>query len=449
MTKTATYPTTTEELARLICAGENLFFTGSRTSTVVPYEKIENYFPFETRWVSLERMPKKMELIGDDRVRVSGAVNWQELRAFLHASGHLMLTSPTEELALVLSGLATSATGERAFGFGTLRDQVSRVVYMDGKGNTEELSSNEDIGKHRYFNSSGGQKILRQYQEAYNRYQGFKNGPFPRLEKSSDLMIGFEGQLGAIVEADLKVIRDSSRQFVFIKLPFWEKDDSLHLKLHQAMQPLRGKVAAFEILDWQSYCAVPSDKRPGENCDLLFIELFEHSADEVIEQVMACLPADRHDQVFLMPEAEVRKLRMDVPRFTFERNSQAGVVKIGTDAQVTTTKFSALLDYYRKWTKLGHAYNLFGHFGDSHLHFNFLPTKDRFNQCQALLPDFYAWVRENQGSPFAEHGIGVLKKKFISQFYDERVRVMFSHLKMQMDPARRFFGNGFMDIQEK
>ena len=75
---------------------------------------------------------------------------------------------------------------------------------------------------------------------------------------------------------------------------------------------------------------------------------------------------------------------MNVPRAIFEVNSKMGVVKKGTDVQIGPEKFKILLDYYRGWTKKGLKYTLFGHFGDGHLHFNFMPTKVEVENCQNL-----------------------------------------------------------------
>lgn len=450
MTKNSLYPKNISELVHFIQSGKPLFITGSKTSTVVPFEQLGDYFFKDVELLSTEKIPKFIELIDETAVKVSGAVTWQELRQFLQEKGLLMLTSPTEELAQVLSGLATSATGERAFGFGTLRDQVKKIAYLGVGAEAFVLDSEDEISKHSVFQSAQAQDLLSRYQQLYaGNYAGFKNAPFPRLQFETDLMIGFEGQLGVITEAHLQVRKDEGRQFIFIRLDCWEKDDSLHLKLHKEMQKYRGKVIAFEMLDWNSYRAVPSDKRPGENCDLLFLEVFESAADEVIEVFMGALPVERHDQVFFMPESEVRKLRMDVPRYTFEQNSREGVLKIGTDAQVKTEQFGELLAVYRQWSQKGIRYNLFGHFGDSHLHFNFLPTKDQYQKGMDLLPEFYAWVAEVGGSPFAEHGIGLMKKKYMQQFYKQDIGLMFNHLKKQLDPQNQFFPNGFMSREGK
>ena len=117
------------------------------------------------------------------------------MKQYCQSKGLEILTSPTEESAFVLSGLATSCTGERCFGYGTLRDQVVRLKYLNYQAEEVELSSDDPIE-----NIIDGGEVLKNYQSDYKSYENFKNAPFPRFEKATDLQIGAEGQLGVVTE---------------------------------------------------------------------------------------------------------------------------------------------------------------------------------------------------------------------------------------------------------
>ena len=64
--------------------------------------------------------------------------------------------------------------------------------------------------------------------------------------------------------------------------------------------------------------------------------------------------------------------------------------------------------------------------------------------CNLQLELLYAEVLKWHGSPFAEHGIGLLKKKFIAPFYNEHQQCVFRELKSLFDPKGQFFPEGFM-----
>ena len=59
-------------------------------------------------------------------------------------------------------------------------------------------------------------------------FSQFKNAPFPRLEKMTDLMVGTEGQLGVITEAEFQVVDVFHSRIFFVKLPKWEKSFQYH-----------------------------------------------------------------------------------------------------------------------------------------------------------------------------------------------------------------------------
>ena len=101
---------------------------------------------------------------------------------------------------------------------------------------------------------------------------------------------------------------------------------------------------------------------------------------------------------------------------------------------------------YLELTTKGVEYNLFGHFGDSHLHFNFMPTKDKVTECQKYLETLYSKVLTLNASPFAEHGIGMLKQKYIKNFWSEVQISEFKNLKSKHDPHNQFFPQGYMGI---
>ena len=90
----------------------------------------------------------------------------------------------------------------------------------------------------------------------------------------------------------------------------------------------------------------------------------------------------------------------------------------------------------------GIDYNLFGHFGDCHLHFNFFPNPDQQGFCDSLFDEFYKEIKNINGSPFAEHGIGLFKQKIYKQFYGEIQINMFKSLKRKYDPENKFFSGG-------
>ena len=424
-----------EEVRDHILSGEPTLYHSSQTSTVIPFEHLQQELLASTVLGNLSTIQGSLELVQGGNLLIKGFVTWKEAKDFCRMHGREIMTSPTEELAGVLAGIATSCTGERSFGFQNLRSQIVELHYLDYHGDEKKLSADKKL-----FLPID----LLAYQKDFSPYRNFKNAPFPRLELETDLMTGTEGQLGIITSAELKTIAYEEETYLFILLPRWEEDFEAHLEIFQAVQSFRKEIRAVEFLDSNSLSYLPDEKNPGKNQDVVFLEVRKKDFEMIYENLLAKLTKVSEDNIFEMGSSKCRDLRVSVPRAIFEVNSRMGVTKKGTDVQVSSEQFRELFSFYRTYTKLGVVYNLFGHFGDAHLHFNFMPTPMQNDFCNQELERLYAQVLKWHGSPFAEHGIGLLKKKFIAPFYSENERVVFHSLKKIFDPQGQFFPEGFM-----
>ena len=433
-----------EHLAAHIVKKRPSFYFSSQTSTVIPYDDLHKVLE-GVDLVDLSQLPPEMEM-EDHHLICRGGVTWQEAKAYCREHGREVITSPTEELANVLAGVATSCTGERCFGYGTLRQQIIALKIMNDRGQLQQLKSKAQLSSSPLFQNSQGQSLLREYQESYQEYENFKNAPFPRLQVETDLMIGLEGQLGIVVEVELKTMAKENLQYLFLELPQWEEDYSPHLEILLKVQPLRHLVNCCELLDSNSMASLEGAWSLAEGKDFIFLEIPERNFSAVYEKLIRGLDSLHESQVYEMSQSQFHQLRMAVPRNVFEQNSRKRVIKRGTDIQVRPQEMAFLLDLYRKLAQLGISYNLFGHFGDSHLHFNFMPSSDQVGPCDQSLKNLYEEVQKVKASPFAEHGIGILKQKFIRPFLQDVHLKMFQYLKSEMDPQKILFPHGYLNL---
>lgn len=431
---------TQDDLARHLKAHQPSFYFSSQTSTVIPYDKLQTLLPWQTEkdyfLCDISKLPTHMEIRANGNLVLRGGVSWEEAKKFLRSQGRNLKTSPTEQLALITAGVATSCTGERCFAFGNMRSQVVRLKYLDYNGEEKEIFRDQPL--------ESTSPYLRPYQADFNFYSAYKNAPYPRFEKATDLMIGTEGQLGVVTEVELETTENFDVTYVFMLLPRWEEDDRAHLEIYQAVQGHRREIISCELLDANCMNYLKEDEKLGTNQDVIFLEVRTEDFERIYGDVLCELKLTSAEQVFEISESKFHSVRAGVPRAIFETNSRMGVVKVGTDVQVGAQHFPDLLQFYREASKLGVKYCLFGHFGDAHLHYNYMPSPERVSECQDKLLELYDRVFEWKGSPFAEHGIGLLKQKYIKRFHGENQRALFSDLKKQHDPHNQFFPQGFM-----
>jgi len=405
-------------------------FTSSQTSTVIPYEFLDQSLTDRDIILgNLAQLPKKLRL-QDDLLVVSGGVTWQDALEFVHRHGRDLLSYPTEKLACVTAGVATSATGERSFSGGALRNQIEKIIYLDFNGNENVLAQNALVLENP--------TVLSAYQKAYRFYKGFKNAPFPRMERAVDLMIGTEGQLGVVRDVFLRTQKTAAVKYFFLKIPSWRVDYRLHLEIFAKVQDFRGSIKCVEFADGESLNAQE---------DGIFIEVLQDEFEKLYENLFAKLSLGE-ESIFELGRIPYQEMRAGIPRYVSHFNSLHKTKKLGTDAQVVVKHFQKLLDLYRVLGKQGIKNILFGHFGDAHLHFNFLAKPEQTQQCQDLLEIFYKEIQGIGGSPFAEHGIGLLKQDFLKPFLSNIQIDMFIELKKRHDPYNQFFPMGYLNIRD-
>lgn len=414
------------------------FYYSSQTSTVIPYDHLEEVFKEDDFYLcDLSNLPSSMKILDNGNLEVTGPVSWKEAKSYLSSFGKTIKTSPTEELALITAGAATSATGERYFGFGNLRSQIHSIEYLNYNGELKNLSRDKTLS----FDA------LENYQREAKAYEGFKNAPYPSFENEVDLLIGTEGQLGVITKIEIEITDNVPVNHLFMLLPNWEEDNKLHLKIAKDIQKYRDICHICEFIDSNSFNFLKKEDRPNNGKDAIFFEVRTDSFEKFYEHFIVNLEGINEEEIFEVSNSRFHEIRASIPRAVFEENSKMGVKKMGTDVQVKLEDFSKLFEIYRNFANQGVKYNLFGHFGDAHLHFNFMPTDKDITKCNELFQKMYLQVKEIKGSPFAEHGIGIIKQKFIKDYWSKAQYEAFSELKKTHDPYNQFFPQGFMCIK--
>lgn len=418
-------------------------YHSSKTSTVIPYDKIESLLDWNHRddfyICDLSGLPRHMELAANGNLIVRGAVTWEEAGKFLKSEGRDLKTSPTEQLAAITAGVATSCTGERCFGFGPLRSQIARLKYLDFNG------KEKDLFRHDPFQINSPH--LTAYANDFRHYRLFKNAPYPRFESAVDLMIGTEGQLGIITEAEIETTENENVIYVFILLPRWEENHKPHMEIFRAIQSHRPSILSCELLDSNCMKYLNPEERPGENQDAVFLEVKSSAFEDIYRRVFCRLSLTSQDDIFKIAGNKFHHARTAAPLAIYEENSRTGATKAGTDVQVTADRFSDLLNVYREFSETGIRYCLFGHFGEAHLHFNFMPSGEQSVRCEQAFEKLYDTVYNWKGSPFAEHGIGLIKQKYIRRFHGPNQMGLFRDIKKEHDPFNQFFPQGFMSYK--
>ncbi len=435
-------------------AGVSVTISGARTGTV------GGAIPFGGYVISLERLNRIKSIDRDAMtVVVEPGVILADLTKAVDAEGLFYPPDPTEWSCQIGGTVATNASGARSFKYGATREYVMGLTVVIADGDVLRLKRGDAIS-----NSDGvvdlttesGRKITAKI-PTYRRPNVRKNvsGYFNEQPLDAiDLIVGSEGTLGVITEIELTLLPKAEGFFSGIVF-FANEADLLafvaEAKTHSISNfksEISDQIGAslIEYFDDRALSFI-SEKFPETPTGMAGAIFFEQETtseneDALFEQWNNLLEkhgADLERSWFTTNEQDREKMRAfrhALPvsvNETVVRNKQK---KIGTDMAVPDANFPAFLTFYKKTLDAsGLEYVIFGHIGDCHLHANMLPKNEAEAQkARHIYGRCVAQAIMLGGVVSAEHGIGKLKRRYLSAMMGERYLNEMAELKKAFDP---------------
>lgn len=427
-------PDNEEELKEILtqCAEQKTFVTvsGGGTGTVggrVPREGVV---------VSLERFNKilRIDSLNKTSLMQAGVV----VKDFLTEVEKLCLfypPFPTERTAFIGGNVATNASGEYSCRFGPTRRYVTRVRMVLTTGDVLEVARGS-VGERNGVIDYGDIKV----QVPSYRTPAIKSSAgyfFQDGMDGIDLLIGSEGTLGVITEVEVSLIDALPPRFIIIL--FFRDEEGIPGIIREIKEGFADKLYSLEFFDAASLKFLMKDfpDIPEKTCAVYA----ETSADEDTMEKWAEL-ADRKGAVDTWI-GEDRKnydrlidFRHRLPENINAYFKKLGLTKIAMDMAVPEQNFPEMYGFYRKIMKEEKLHTiLFGHIGESHLHFNIFPSGDE-EKIRAMQV-YEVSVKKSLslgGTVSAEHGIGKIKHRWLQVMYgEEGVRDMV-RIKKTFDP---------------
>ncbi|MEQ1606995.1 MAG: FAD-binding oxidoreductase [Pyrinomonadaceae bacterium] len=455
-------PETVEETSLVLReandAGTPVTVSGARTGTV------GGAVPFGGSVVSLEKL-SSISIDREKRTATVGAgVILADLQKAVDAEGLFYPPDPTEWSCQIGGTVATNASGSRSFKYGATRRYVRRLKVVLADGNIVDLERNASVSPAL----AGGalpsqlpQKFVQGHMLTYERPNVRKNvsGYFNDAPLDPiDLFIGSEGTLGVITEVELDLLpkpegffsgivffRDTSDLMRFV--------DAAKVRSMATRQNLNAiapgsdvDASLIEYFDANAlkFISEKFPETPGDAVGAIFFEqeTTAETEDSLLEQwneLLGTHNADLDRSWFTTNEQDREKMRAfrhALPVTVNERITRHGQRKVGTDMAVPDENFASFLRYYKETLDASDLdYVIFGHIGDCHLHANLLPKDDaEAEKARHIYGRCVAQAIMLGGTVSAEHGIGKLKRKYLSAMMGERYLNEMAEVKKAFDP---------------
>lgn len=364
---------------------------------------------------------------------------------------------PTETNCYIGGTVATNASGAKTFKYGPTRDYVIglQIVLPDGEVVDLERGKLKANGYELTLTTQSGKNITLQIPD-YN-LPPVKNasGYFVKEDMDAiDLFIGSEGTLGVITKIKLKLLpqpEDTISCVLFFDdetttLNFLEeaRDKSYQNKKNNINDTINAM--ALEFFDERAlkFLAKDFSAIPENAMAAIWFEQ-ECTADsfdsilEVWNSLMQKHNVNEETAWFAFSDADKEKIKDFRHAISWKVNeyvARNNFRKLGTDVAVPDNEFRKFYFTLQDWAKQSNIdFVSYGHFGNSHIHLNFLPKNDtEFNEGKNLYKQICEEAVRLGGTISAEHGIGKAKRDYLLMMYGEANIRKMAALKKTMDP---------------
>ncbi len=406
--------------------------------------------------ISTQKLNKIIEInTTDNYAVVETGVILSDLHDGCSSAGLYYPPDPTEQNSSIGGTIANNASGAKTFKYGSTRCFVMELEIV--------LADGEIISVERYkhvvengvitITANSGKSITLSI-TALNM-PSVKNASGYYMKENMDLIdlfIGSEGTLGIVTKAKLRLLKQPENFISAVIFFPCEKDaldfvaevrdtsfrtrnsqttgiDALGIEFfdRKALEFLKDD---YPVIPDNATAAVWIEQEVTESVEMELLELWT----AIIEKHNASLDdvwfaSDKKDR------ANFHEFRHAVSGKVNEYITANNLKKVGTDLAVPDSNFTEFYKFCKdSATETGVHHITYGHFGNSHIHLNFLPA-DEGEFCRAK--EMYKTLCEKciqfGGTVSAEHGIGKIKPDYLVMMYGEDGVNKMASVKKQLD----------------
>ncbi len=360
--------------------------------------------------ISLSRF-RKLEMF-HGRARAGPGVLLREVQAAAANSGQFYAPDPTENTSSIGGNIAANASGSRSFRYGATRRHVLalNVAFIDGSIRTIHRGEKVDfdvpaISLPRTTKLSAGYPLQ------------------PGMDLI-DLIIGSEGTLALITEAELQLLPapgDRLGGVVFFA------SEAAALDAVDLWRPTPG-LNMIEYIDEASLKLMDVPHKAA-----LMIEI-EGDADIDLSGAL------ESDSWFAMSATDRERFRVFRHGLAEKVNAhirRTGYTKIGTDYAVPLDRNREMMAAYRNTLdrEMPGKYVIYGHIGDAHVHVNAFPeSQEEHDRGKEIMTELARVAVSLGGTVGAEHGLGKRKTHLLEiQYPPDQIEAM-KNVKRRFDP---------------
>ncbi len=368
--------------------------------------------------LSLEKMNRILEIDPENQMAVVEAgVTLRDFEQSIEDAGFYFPPHPGEESAMIGGMIATNAGGSRAVKYGVIRNYVRGLEVVVPTGEIIHLGG-------KLIKSSTGYNLLQ-------------------------LFIGSEGTLGVITGATIQFLtKPAVTRSLVIPFAGLEKAiETVPLMFKKKIVPLALEFVPLDVIrisEEHLHKKWPCSQ--GQTHLLVILDAqSEEEMDRLSQAVAEAALENEALDVFIADTAKKQETVLDIRSKIYEAIKSETIEIL--DISIPR---SDIAQHVKKVQEVALKYNIwlptFGHAGDGNVHTHImkaryengavipLPKSEWRDKSEKVREELYEDCRARGGVISGEHGIGLIKKKYLAFSLDPKQVELMKGLKKVFDP---------------
>jgi D-lactate dehydrogenase (cytochrome) len=380
---------------------------------------------------------------------------------------------PTEMGAALGGTVSTNASGARTYRYGPTRNWVRWMRVMLASGEVLEIPRGKYFaalaGEFTVIDSKGSEttiKVPTYSMPMTKNAAGIFSAPNMDL---IDLFIGSEGVFGAVTQVEVALswwvnpvsivlfLPSDDKAIEFVQL--LRKEKGLHpefIEFYSASALDFLRIRQQEDPRTVGMPAIPDYAESAIFFDIGFDPEAKHYDYSLLENLAARCGSTLarswagYEQRDLERFKEFRHLLPEMTNAIIaERKKRIPELhKLGTDFAVPDDALQEIWAFYRSRLEgAGLEWVAYGHIGNNHIHINIMPgTLEEMHLGLSIYREFAEKVVSLHGTISAEHGVGKIKKEFLSIMFSDKHLEEMKAVKRALDPGLMINPGTMLDI---
>jgi len=369
--------------------------------------------------LTLEKMNRVLEIDADNQMAVVEAgLTLSEFEKAVEEAGYYFPPHPGEESAMIGGMIATNAGGSRAVKYGVIRNYIRGLEVVTAGGDILRLGG-------KLIKSSTGYNLLH-------------------------LFIGSEGTLGVITGATIQFMaKPALTRSLVIPFAGLEKAiETVPLLFKKSIVPLALEFVPLDVIKiTEEHLHKKWPCSQGETHLLIILDAqSEDEMDRLSQAVAEVALQNGALDVFIADSAAKQETVLDIRSKIYEA-IKAQTIEI-LDISIPRAD---IVQHVKKVQDVARKYDLwlptFGHAGDGNVHTHLmkaryedgvimpLPEREWRDKADTVRQELYEDCRVRGGVISGEHGIGLVKKKYLASSLGQTQVELMKGLKKVFDPG--------------